>query len=121
MKTASEMTYTVSGGALNSTQTKNRVNAVYFARIASPSRAIVPVSDDKAGDGWTEIEGVDNDGYDFTWIILDSRNVLIVTVLWCNSNLPVKPTQVKKYKRQFEMYVNKPTLHELQKNRSKRA
>ena len=81
----------------------------------------MPVSDDKAGDGWTEIAGVDNDGSDFTWIILDSRNVLIVTVLWCNSNLPVKPTQVKKYKRQFEMYVNKPTLHELQKNRSKRA
>jgi len=59
-----------------------RVNAVYFARIASPSGAIVPVSDDKAGDGWTEIAGVDNDGSDFTWIILDSINVLIVTVVW---------------------------------------
>ena len=42
----------------------------------------MPVSDDKAGDGWTEIAGVDNDGSDFTWIILDSRNVLIVTVVW---------------------------------------
>ena len=27
--------------------------------------------------------------------------------------------QVKKYKRQFEMYVNKPTLNELRKNRGR--
>jgi len=37
------------------------------------------------------------------WIILDSKNVLIVTVLWCNSNVPVKSMQVIKYKSQFEM------------------
>ena len=56
---------------------------------------------------------------DFMWIILVSRNVSIVTLLWRNSNVPVKSMQVKKYKHQFEMYVNKPTLNELRKNRSK--
>jgi len=45
--------------------------------------------------------------------------VLIVAVLWCNSNVPVKSMQVKKYRRPFEMYVNKSTLNELRKNRSK--
>jgi len=46
--------------------------------------------------------------------------VLIVAVLWCNSNVPVKSMQVKKYRRQCEkMYVNKSTLNELRKNRSK--
>jgi len=53
------------------------------------------------------------------WIILVSRNVSIVTLLWRNSNVPVKSMQVKKYKRQFEMYVNKPTLNELRKNRGR--
>ena len=43
----------------------------------------------------------------------------IVTLLWRNSNVPVKSMQVKKYKRQFEMYVNKPTLNELRKNRGR--
>ena len=44
--------------------------------------------------------------------------MLIVAVLWCNSNVPVKSMQVKKCRRQFEMYVNKSTLNELRKNRS---
>ena len=45
--------------------------------------------------------------------------MLIVAVLWCNSNVPVKSMQVKTCRRQFEMYVNKSTMNELRKNRSK--